>query len=53
MCLLYGRVVPNFVACGVRHEPPYLLVGHERTSIVAAKEKEFELMLRLKCRWPL
>jgi len=37
----------------VRHEPPYLLVAHDRTSTVAAKEKEFELMLRLKCRWPL
>ena len=53
MRLLYGRVVPDFVAYALRHEPPYLLVPHDRTSTVAAKEKEFELMLRLKCRWPL
>lgn len=37
----------------VHHQPPYILVAHERTSLVAAKDEEFELMLRLKCRWPL
>jgi hypothetical protein len=37
----------------VHHEPPYLLVAHDRKSVVAAKDEEFELMLRLKCRWPL
>lgn len=37
----------------VRREPPYVLVAHERLTIVAVKEEEFELMLRLQCRWPV
>jgi hypothetical protein len=37
----------------VRHEPPFVLVAHERASVVATKPEEFELMLRLKARWPL
>ena len=37
----------------VRHEPPFVLVAHDRTSIVTTKPEEFELMLRLKSRWPL
>ena len=37
----------------VRHEAPFVLVAHERTSSVTPKPEEFELMLRLKSRWPL
>jgi hypothetical protein len=37
----------------VRHESPFVLVAHERVSVVATKPEEFELMLRLKNRWPL
>ena len=37
----------------VRHEPPFVLVAHERASVVATKPEELELMLRLKAHWPL
>ena len=37
----------------VRHKPPFVLVAHDRISSVTPKPEEFELMLRLKSRWPL
>jgi hypothetical protein len=37
----------------VRREPPYLLVAQDRATTVATKPEEFELMLRLKARWPV
>jgi len=37
----------------VHREPPHILVAQERVTIVATKEEQFELMLRLQCRWPV
>ena len=37
----------------VRREPPYVLVAQDRAITVATKPEEFELMLRLKARWPV
>jgi hypothetical protein len=37
----------------VRTEPPYVLVAQDRAITVATKPEEFEMMLRLKARWPV
>jgi hypothetical protein len=37
----------------VRTDPPYILVAQDRTTTVATKPEEFELMLKLKARWPV